>query len=187
MHSKGQMTIFIAIFFLALLFGAILLVTGGMVVTKINNALDLDIDLGQVNLKDTNEETFGKVEEMYTNNADFWGMSLIIGLILGLFGASYFTRNTFPKWGIVLDIFILVAFFIFALYMSSTYQTTLDALASAEETFLEDETPKFSMFLLNLPVFVVIIGVVAMVLFHSSIPRKQEERIQQGGYLQGAY
>ena len=41
------------------------------------------------------------------------------------------------------------------------------------------------MFIINLPVFVVIIGVVMMVLFHASIPKRAEDRIQEGGFLRG--
>ena len=62
----------------------------------------------------------------------------------------------------------------------------LDAFNTAGLTFAEDFTPKTSMFILNLPIFIPIIGVIAMILFHSSIPNRSEERRQlQGGSLQG--
>ena len=122
---------------------------------------------------------------MYLENADWWGMSLIFGLILGLFLSAYFMRNRFPKWAIILDIFIIVAMFIVALYISSSYSILLDSLASAGETFLEDYTPKTSGFMINLPIFIAVIGTITMVLLHASIPRRSEEGPQAGGILQG--
>lgn len=177
------MTIMIFAGILVLFLAVIMLLVGGIVITKINEALDQDIELGQVNLRNVTSDTLGKVNEMYTKNADWWGTAAIFGMILGLFLSSYFLRNRFPKWAIILDIFIIIAAFIFALYFSQIYQTLLDALASAGETFLEDSAPRTSRFILNLPIFIVIIGVIMMVLSHSSIPRKEEE--VPGGQFQG--
>lgn len=184
-NRRGQMTILMVILLLGLFFASILLLVGGIAVTRMNAALDQDIDVGQVNLGEVNANTFGKFNEMVVVNADWWGMSLIFGMILGLFLSSYFLRDRFPKWGIVLDIFIILLIFFISLYVSAIYQTLLDEFALIGETFLEDHVTKTSMFILNLPVFVVIIGVVMMILFHSSIPRRTEERIQRGGVLQG--
>ena len=184
-YKKGQSTLMMIVMLVFLFFAAILFLVGGITVVKINNALSLDIDLGQVNLAEVNAQTFGKYTEMFLVNADWWGISLIFGMIIGLFLSSYMLRGTFPKWGIVLDIFIILFIFLASLYISSTYQVLLDAMATAGETFLEDFTPKTSMFILNLPVFSVIIGVIMMILFHSRIPKRTEDRIQQGGFLQG--
>jgi len=186
-NNRGQMTIFIFILIMASLFAVVLLFAGGIVVVKINQALDRDLDIGQVNLETINNETFGVFTTMYTNNADWWGLSIIFGMVFGLFLSAYFVRNTLPKWGIILDIFIILVAFLLSLYVSSIYSILLDALSSAGETFMEDYTPKTAMFILNLPIFSVIIGVIMMFLFHSSIPKKREERYQSGGNLQGAY
>jgi hypothetical protein len=183
--KKAQSTLMIVIMLVAVFFASILLLVAGVTSTTMNNALDQDIDMGQVNLKEVNSNTFGKFNEMIVVNADWWGISLIFGMILGLFLSAYVVRSRFPKWGLILDIFIIVFVFLVSLYISATYQTLLDSLASANVTFLEDYTVKTSMFILNLPVFVVVIGVVMMILFHSSIPRRTEERIQEGGVLRG--
>jgi hypothetical protein len=183
--KRGQSTIFMILMLVVLFFGAILLLVVGLATTEMNSALDQDIDLGQVNLREVNSNTFGKFNEMVVVNADWWGISLIFGMVFGLFLSSYVLRNRFPKWGMVLDIFIILFVFIISLYISSTYQTLLDSLASADLTFLEDHVAKTSMFVVNLPVFVVIIGVIMMILFHSSIPKKTEEKIQEGGFLRG--
>lgn len=183
--KRGQMTILMVVMLVVVLLGSILLLVGGIAVTRFNTALDQDIDLGQVNLQQVNADTFGKVNEMVVNNADWWGICLIFGMIMGLFLSAYFTRGRFPKWGIVLDIFIIVCIFLASLYISSSYSTLLTGLQNAGETFLEDTTPKTSMFILNLPIFVGVIGAIMMILFHSSIPKRTDERIQQGGFLQG--
>lgn len=72
--------------------------------------------------------------------------------------------------------------FMVALYFSSTYSTLLDALAGAGETFLEDYTPRTSSFMIHLPIYIVIVGVIMMFLFHSAIPRTKEEKVIQGGF-----
>jgi len=174
-NNRGQTTILMIILLLGLFFSIILLLVGGIVAVRINNALNQNITLGNTNLATINSQTFGIYTTTYLNSADWWGISALFGMIIGLFLSAYFTRGTFPKIGIILDIFIILGIFIFALYLSETYQTLLDSLSSAGETFLEDYTPNTSSFMLNLPIYVVIIGCVMMILFHSSIPRKQEE------------
>lgn len=185
MNKKGQLTVFMFILLVACFLVAIFLFVGGVVVIKTNNALSQDIDLGQVNLATLNDETFGVFSTTFLNNADWWGLCVIFGMIIGLFLSAYFLRNKFPKAGIIFDIFIILTAFFISLYISSSYSTLLDALNSAGETFLEDYAAKTSMFILNLHIFVTIIGVIMMVLFHSTIPRRTEENIQQGGFLQG--
>ena len=54
----------------------------GLTVLKIDEALDRDIDIGQVNLQDVNNDTFGQFVDMFLNNSDWWGLSLIFGMIL---------------------------------------------------------------------------------------------------------
>lgn len=183
--KRGQSTFLMIILVVLLFLSTLLLLVGGLVTTQINIALDKNISMGQVNLKEVNAATFGKFNEMVVINADWWGMSLIFGMIFGLFLSSYVLRGRFPKWGMILDIFIIIFVFLISLYISSIYGTLLDALASAGITFLEDHVVKTSMFVLNLPVFIVVIGVIMMILFHSSIPKRTEEKIQEGGFLRG--
>ncbi len=187
MNKRGQMTILLVIMIVGLLFSTIMILVGGIIAIKVNDALNQDIDMGQVNLADVNADTFGVFSSMYLNNADWWGICIIFGMVIGLFLSAYILRSRVPKWGIILDIFIIIGMFIVALYVSSSYSTMLDALSGAGEDFLEVYAPRTSMFMLNLPIFIVIIGVITMVLFHASIPKKSEERYQAGGLLQGAY
>lgn len=184
-NKRGQMTMFLFFIIVALLCVAIGLFILGLISIKVNQALDQNIDIGQVNLQTLNSQTFGVLTTTFLNNADWWGTSIIFGMILGLLVSAYFLRGTYSKFGIIFDIFLIFGAFILSLYISCTYQTIIDAFSSAGEPFLETYIPKTSTFILNLPIYTIIIGVISMILFHSSIPRKAEERYQSGGYLQG--
>jgi len=187
LNKRGQATVILFALIFVAFFAVILIFVGGIVAVRIDQALDSNVSLGQVNLATINSQTFGVATTTYLDNADWWGMSIIFGMVLGLLLSAYFLRGRFPKWGIIIDIFIILTAFILSLYISSTYSLLLDALNAAGESFMEDYTPKTAMFILNLPIFTVIIGALAMILFHSSIPRKKEEQSQlQGGFLQAA-
>lgn len=185
MNKKSQMTILMMVLILGLFLGLLVLLVLGVVSDEINTALNQNISVGSQNLASINADTFGKYNEMIVTSSEWIGMSLIFGLVLGLFLSAFFVRGFIPKWGIILDIFIILFFFIIALYISSAYSLVLDSLASAGITFLEDRVTAPSNFMVNLHIYVVIIGVVIMILFHGSIPRRTEETIQSGGYLQG--
>ncbi len=174
-NKKGLSTIFILYGILILFIGAILLIVIGSFAFHANEVLDLDIQIGQVNLSEVNEQTFGSFNTMVVNNADWWGTAMIFGVILGLFLTSYFLRGRFPKITILLDLFMIFSAFLVSLYLSAAYSTVVNALTSAGETFAVEHLPNTSFFILNMPLFVAVIGIVMMILFHSSIPRKQEE------------
>lgn len=175
-NKRGQSTAFILYGLLILLVTAIVLIIIGSVTVHMNNALSQNVTIGQVNLKTISDQTFGQFNTMILNNADWWGIAVIFGMILGLFLSAYFTRNSFPKIGIIIDIFMIFASFLFSLYISSIYSSLVVALSSAGENFAQVYMPNTSFFILNLPIFITIIGVVMMILFHSSIPRKSEEK-----------
>ncbi len=183
-NKKGQISIlgFLGIF-LVIAYAIVMLVVLS-IVFFMNQSLDQDIDIGQVNLKTINSQTFGVFADSILDNADWWGIALIFGMIMGLFLSSYLLRDRFPRFGIILDIFIIFGMFFFSLYLSDFYNTLIQALSTTSLTFLEDNIPRTSSFLLNLPIWTVVIGVIMMVLFHSGIPRKREETFQRGGLLQ---
>ncbi len=174
-NKKGMSTIFILFGFLILFLMVIFIIVLGTFSVNVNKVLSQNVTIGQVNLKTVSDDTFGKYNTMVLENADWWGIAVIFGMVLGLFLASYFARNTFPKIGIVLDIFFIFVAFIFSLYLSAIYSTIVTTLTLAGETFAEEFLPNTSFFILNLPIFTVIIGVIMMILFHASIPRKSEE------------
>ena len=177
-NKKGQTTTFILLGLLIVFILVIGLIVIGSISTHTNDALSQNITIGQVNLKTISDDTFGKLNTMILNNADWWGIATIFGMVFGLFLTSYFARNTFPKIGIIIDIFMIFAAFIFSLYLSVIYKQLVVALSSAGENFAEVYLPNTSYFILNLPIFVAVIGIIMMILFHSSIPRKSEETTQ---------
>lgn len=174
-NKRGQMTMFL----IMALFGIFLLLIGilvvGIISTRINSALDQNITVGQVNLATESAKSIGKFNEMVINSADFWGIAVIFGMVIGLFLSSYFMRSRFPKVGIILDIFMILIAFIFSLYIRAVYSSVVVALADAGEAFATTYMTKSNFFILNLPIFVSIVGVVMMILFHTNIPRKAEE------------
>ncbi len=174
-NKKGGITVFMFLGLLVLFLSIIFLIVFGIVVVNMNEALSQNVTIGQVNLKTVSDDTFGKFNTMVVNNADWWGTAIIFGMVMGLFLASYFTRNTLPKITIIMDIFFIFVAFIFSLYLSAVYSTLVTALTSAGQTFAEVSLSKTSFFILNLPLFTVVIGVIMMIIFHSGIPRKSEE------------
>ena len=174
-NKKGISTVFLIVGLIAVFFAVIFLIIVGIVSVNINNALSQNVTIGQVNLKTVSDDTFGKFNTMILDNADWWGIAIIFGMVLGLFLTSYFARNTFVKIGIVIDIFMIFAAFILSLYLSTIYSEVVLALSSADQTFAQVYLSNTSYFILNLPLFTAIIGVVMMILFYSGIPRKPRE------------
>ncbi len=174
-NKRGQTTIFILGGILVVFIGVIILIVFGVFSTNLNESLSQNISVGQVNLQTVSDQTIGQFNTMVVNNADWWGTGIIFGMVLALFLTAYFARGTFPKIAIILDIFFIFVAFLFSLYLSAAYNQVVVSLTSAGQTFAEVSLPNTSYFILNLPLFTAIIGVVMMILFHSSIPRKSEE------------
>lgn len=175
MNKRGQVTIFLLVGLLVVFLGVLILIVLGFFSTNLYSALDKNISLGQVNLQEYNDLTIGKFNTMVVNNADFWGLALIFGMILGLFAGSYFTRNSYPKLGIILDIFVIVCAFLVSLYIKTAYSLVVTSLNSAGQSFAIDSLTGTNFFILHLPLLITIIGVIMMILFHSSMPPKPEE------------
>lgn len=175
MNNKGQATMFLLVGLLIVFIGVLVLIVIGFFSVNLNNALDQNVSVGQVNLKTVNSQTIGKFNEMVINNADWWGLGLIFGMILGLWAGAYFTRNTFPLLGIFIDIGIIFISFLVSLYLRAIYSDVVISLNGAGQTFAIDYLQKTNFFVLNLPIFIAIIGIVTMVIFHMKIPQKSEE------------
>jgi len=76
----------------------------------------------------------------------------------------------------------MVVVYIVAVVISNSYETLLNASVGVISQF-EGSMPKTSNFLLHLPRYVVIIGAVAMILFYSTIPKRENE--QEINYQEG--
>ena len=176
MNNKRGQTTFPLIYGILVMFLSILgIIIVGIVVYNINSGLDLDVNVGQVNLRTVNAQTIGQLNFAVAQNADWWGIALIFGLILGLFLSSYFTRGSYPKVGVIVDIGVIFSVFILSLYLRAIYSDVVTALNSAGQNFAVVYLTNTNYFILNLPIFVVVIGAIMMILFHSGIPPKSEE------------
>jgi hypothetical protein len=174
-NKRGQVAIFLLVGIVIAFMGVLLIIIIGFFSTHLDSALAIDTNIGQVNLKNISAQTIGKYNEMVVNNADWWGLAVIFGMILGLFGGAYFSRNQWPKIGLLIDIgAILMAFFV-SLYLRAAYSSIVIAMSSAGEDFAITYLPNTNFFILNLPIFVAIIGTIMFILFHSGIPNKPDE------------
>jgi hypothetical protein len=147
----------------------------GFVFTSIYAGLNQDVMIGQVNLSNATQETFGVFENAYNNNMDILGLILIFGMIGGVLIASFMLRGTQDKLLILIDIIILIVVYIFAVLISNYYETLLIASQNVFTQF-EYGMPKTSNFILHLPRWVTLIGVGIMVLLYSSIPKRDTEK-----------
>jgi len=173
MNKKGLATIGIFLFLFAIFLFAIFL---GIVVffyKTVSDNLALDIEIGQVNLKEVHDATFGTISQGLINNADLIGYTVILALVLSLFLNAYLTRDQFPKLFIIVDIVILVFAYILSYYLRMTYSLLIHS-TSLLDVYITT-IPKTSTFILNLPLIVGIIGAIVMILSYSGIPRKERE------------
>jgi hypothetical protein len=162
----------------SILVGIILLGTLAFIFHSIRGGLNQDIMIGQVNLSNVSESTFGVFDDALNTNLDLYGLFLIFGTIGGFFVASYMLRGKWNKLLIVVDLILMIAVYLLAVLISNSYETLLVASNGVISQF-EGSMPKTSNFLLHLPRYIVIIGVVSMILFYTAIPRREDE--QQGG------
>lgn len=173
--KRGQITIFFLVGLFLIFFLIIGLIIVGTLVVNFYTPLNQNITIGQVDLGTVNAQTFGQFYNMVVGHADFWGICIIFGMVFGCFCSSYFLRNRYPKIAVILDIGIIFVAFISSLYLKSIYSEIVTSLASAGQTFAMDNLTKTNFFILNLPIFTTIIGVISVVIFHAGIPPKAEE------------
>ena len=153
----------------------------GILVTIFNlttTNLDLDIDIGQVNLGEVVQDTMGKLNVGLLGGADTIGYVIIFGLVITMFANAYIFRGEYPKLFIIVDLILLVFAYIVAVYLSNTYEILINSTSILNVYIVT--LPKASTFILKLPLFVSIIGVVIMILSYAGFPRDTEEEIIVG-------
>ena len=148
----------------------------------VNDALSIDVDLGNgVNLKEVSDATFGQVNQGLVDNADSLGIMLMFGMCLVMILNGYITGKKYPKLFLVADFFILILFFIPAVYVSLAYQTFINSTSILSTTFM-DVIPKTSKFVLGLPAIMGTVGILTMILTYAKIKRPDEEPRPQGTF-----
>lgn len=146
-----------------------------LIFSLINTYLGQDVDIGNVNLQNATEDTFGKLSSALVNYGDSLGISLIFGMVIFMIGNAYFTSENYPKLMIVIDIIILVVAFIFAIYISQGYNYLITAETDGILDIYVDSLPKSSSFLLNLPAYIGVIGALVMIFSYTGFRRNSEE------------
>lgn len=174
MNKKGlsmiELFVYAFVFLIVVLLLGIFLIIYGY----INFGLDRDIDVGQVNLQSVNNQTFGRINTAFQDNADTIGIVMIFGMVLSMFITAYFTGRNYPKIMLVVDILILVFVFILAVYISQTYNTLITSNTGGVLDPFVDNLPKGSKFILNLPIYISIIGII-MIIITYGVSRKSEQ------------
>ena len=173
MNKKGQVYQIFLFIFGALLI-AIFLGLAVFGFNEVTQVLRIDVDIGQVNLKNVTDTTLGQLNTGILNNADTIGIILLLGLSVFMIVNAYFVGRDFPKLFIVVDIFLLILFFIPSVYISQVYELFINATPLFEDTFI-DTIPKVSKFILNLPWIVGTVGALIMIVSYSGIRRDKRE------------
>lgn len=164
----GFMIMFFA-FFLALGLGITVLGFG-----LVNDVLSQDVDLGQVNLKNVSDTTFGQINTGLVDNADTLGVIMLLGMCLLMILNGYYLGSKSPKMFFIVDIFLLALFFIPSIYISQVYEIFINSAPIFSDIFI-DVIPKTSKFILNLPTIIGTVGVITMIVSYAGIRRDDEK------------
>lgn len=177
-NNKGQGTIQLFVYLFFFLFIAIFLGVIVFFVSQMDNALDQNITVGNVNLQDINNKTFGQISDGLSSSADNLGVILLLGMsFLLVLNAYFFSSNN--KLFIIADFFIIFFAFILSVYISQSYQTI--ATASSTLSVYTDTIPNTSKFILNLPYITSILGGLIMLVSYIKLRRDDN----QGGDVLG--
>ena len=174
-NKKGLATItvfsFIFLVFIWILFIGILATIFNLTTTN----LDLDVNIGQVNLSEPVRDTFGQINTGLLAGIDTIGYVIIFGLIITMFTNAYIFRGEHPKLCAIIDIILLVFAYIVAIYVSNTYEILIHSTSILNVYIVN--LPRTSTFILRLPIYVSIIGIIMMILSYAGFPRNTEEEI----------
>lgn len=174
MKKKGMATLDIIPYLFIFLMVAIFLGIAVYSFQLINNTLNQDVQVGQVNLGNVTELTFGKISNAFVDNADNIGLALLIGMCLLMIMNAFLLSSSYPKVFIILDILILIFAFILAVYISQSYNTYIQGVKGTIDVYI-DNMPKTSTFILNLPTFVGTLGAIIIIISYSGIGKENSE------------
>ena len=178
MNNKGFTTIQLFVFSFIAFFVVVFIGLGLFAFNLVYDGLAIDKEVGQVNLKNVTDLTFGKVNTAFTDYADTLAVIVILGMALTMILSGYFLGGNYPKLMIIIDIFILVFCFIASIYISSTFDTLIHSTPYFD--IYEENLPKSSAMILNLPIIITIIGALIMIFSYALI--KQPQEINTYGY-----
>ena len=172
-NKKGFVNIFLIMFVLFAFLGIVLLGVVVLFMDILDDSLDVDLEMGSVNLRDANAATIGQVADGFNVNADFMGIGLIFGMIIGMIGSAYILRGQFPRLFIIVDILVILVSYIIAVYLAGTFDTLINSTTILN--IYEVNMNNSSTFILNLPNTVGIVGVLVMIFSYIPFPKSQSE------------
>jgi len=172
-NKKGISVIPLFIFIFLAFFFAIFLGVTVWGFSLVDGVLDQDIEVGQVNLADVNNQSFGRISNAFLEYADLIGIVVILSMVLLMFGNAYYFNGKVLKAFFIVDFLILIFIFITSVYISSIYSTLINSASIL--SFYIDDIPKVSTWILNLPLYVATIGAIIMILSYAAIKRGDNE------------
>lgn len=179
--NKKAMSVFpLFLFIFGVFFLAIFLGIALFIFNQVNDVFDTDIDVGQVNLKDINADTFGKMNTGFIDNADLIGIMLLLVMSVLMILNGYFIGSKYPKLFMVVDILILVFIFITSVYISQVYEIFINS-TEILDLYIND-IPKTSKFILNLPLIIGTLGALIMIFSYSGLGRKNRGETNVAGF-----
>jgi len=168
-NKRGSiMDIFIwmIIAFITILFFASWMYGHDLITTALT---DLDITIGNnTNFSTIANDTFGQVNNALSQ-LRFLAIAIIFGMIITIFVSNFLTK-AHPVFFIVYFLITVVAI-IFSVFISNTYETLMgnSVLGSTLQTFIGG-----SFIILNLPIFVTVVGLLGGVFLFIGITRDTE-------------
>ena len=178
--KKGMATFELFLYIFLFFFAAIFLGVALFMFNQITDVLSIDVDVGQVNLREITNSTLGKMNTAFINMVDTMGILLLFGMILLMLFNAYFIGSQYPRIFIVLDIFILIFAFITAIYLSQIYEIYINSTPYFE--FYITDMPLTSKFILKLPWITSTVGVLIMILSYSGIRKDDKGDVNVLGY-----
>jgi hypothetical protein len=148
----------------------------GIIFLYVDTYLSQEVYIGPTNLSQVNADTLGQISDAYISKMDYLGYIIIFALIMGMLINAYYTRNKYPLLMLLIDILLLIFAFIVAVYVSNMYYLLINSTEFLNVYI--NNMPKSSAFLLHLPIYCSVIGVLMMILSYIPFPRNANELIQ---------
>jgi hypothetical protein len=176
-NKKGSSVIWGLVIILSSILIAVFLGITVFSFNLVNDVISQDVEIGQVNLKNISDTTFGQINTGIVNNADTFGIILLLGMCLLMIINGYYIGSKNPKMFFIIDIFLLALFFIPSIYISQIYETFINSSTVFSSTFI-DIIPKTSKFMLNLPKIIASVGVITMIVSYAGI--RKDDAVGEG-------
>ncbi len=126
---------------------------------------------------ETYQETLGIGISATLNSLSNLALGLILGMILVMMIMGFALKSN--RLWVVLDIIIIVIAFTGAVYISNAFDTFINSDAAFLDIF-SNELQLPSTFLLNLPFYIAIIGVLIIIITYAATRRRGEPVVEFG-------